>query len=715
MKIKAISRLNQSLVIVEREMPNAQRAVDCLTALETYFQQQNETIKLAVSRNDLTTATIILTAAIEHANTQKKVAQAFRADSSWILGSGALKRDYADRFVRVTTLCEETAQLKAEYELKLLATERPEHKALRERLANESVEKLRILGIEMKGMGNLRQASTLLTQLKDHITKQKAAAATSASHGHFDAASLILTAAIVFADGQIAKALAERQQAKQKDKHAPIFAAYPDLHRDVDTLYKTMGPLKADYDEAALERAAQAERELADAERTTQTERERADAERADVELAAQAKRERADAELAAQAKRERADAELAAQAERERAAAELAAQAERERAAAEITARELAERVRLELHKLTRGMGNLRTATSILNQLKQHMTDQTALALTAADTGDFSKASRILTATIIFADEQKAKAATERSKTKYKNNSVLLTRYPLLESEVDELCKKMRTLKARYDKSAQAELERAAAERATQEELERAAAERATQEELERAAADRATQEELERAAADRATQTVVNTPTDKHKSEDTEGAVSYEEHDEEQNYEKALGSLLDLKTKDHHADLDEPLDKLIDHIQKLKQEGKESTNELTIAVTKTHQRLTGELSPELYAEYANTAQGKSSIGLQILGGLMIALSIAAVVLGVVFFPALMGVAAAASLTGTAATATAGASIGVTSLLLGTGGAGFFVLGRQKGLSKALCNVNQAQLNTEAEPEHEYTAAPAA
>ena len=169
-------------------------------------------------------------------------------------------------------------------------------------------------------------------------------------------------------------------------------------------------------------------------------------------------------------------------------------------------------------------------------------------------------------------------------------------------------------------------------------------------------------------------------------------------------------MDQLKALKAQGHDARLDVSFDALVAKIEQLKREGKVATPELTTALNNTHSRLTGGLTHEPYSEYANTVQGKSSLALKMLGGLMLALSITALVLGVVFFPAVVGLAGAAaaaaslSLTGTAAAVTAGVTVGTTSTLFAGGGLGFFALSRQNGLSKAMSNVEQAQLQIDVE-----------
>lgn len=172
---------------------------------------------------------------------------------------------------------------------------------------------------------------------------------------------------------------------------------------------------------------------------------------------------------------------------------------------------------------------------------------------------------------------------------------------------------------------------------------------------------------------------------------------------------YQTALQQLKGLKTQAHDTRLDESFDALVTNIEQWKHEGKIATLELTTALNKTYLRLTDRLSHKDYSNYANTVQGKSSLALKILGGLMLALSITAVVLGVVFFPAVVGlVAASLTLTGTAATIVAASTVGMTSAPLAGSGLGFFELGRNKGLSATMSHVNKTKLDIDAEVKQE-------
>ncbi len=188
-----------------------------------------------------------------------------------------------------------------------------------------------------------------------------------------------------------------------------------------------------------------------------------------------------------------------------------------------------------------------------------------------------------------------------------------------------------------------------------------------------------------------------VPTTPTDQHGDE---------------GYRYQLGRLIDLKKNDDLLpQLEQKLDRLIYQVKQLKQEGKESIETLITALDNTHQRLTGGgMTDQAYTDYARKMQGKASVGMNVLGGLMLALSLTALILGLVFFPMVVsfaGTAAAAlslSLTPTAATITAGIAVGGSSALLAAGAIGLFSSGKTRGLSLAMRTLNNAQK----EQEHE-------
>jgi hypothetical protein len=141
---------------------------------------------------------------------------------------------------------------------------------------------------------------------------------------------------------------------------------------------------------------------------------------------------------------------------------------------------------------------------------------------------------------------------------------------------------------------------------------------------------------------------------------------------------YTTALDNLENLKKQPHPNSLDTPLNNLLSHIKNLKEKDKGCTTELTHALEATYRLMTGDLNSEAYNTHANTVQGKPSTEFKVLGGLMLALSIAVVSLGLIFFPAL------------AVTTVAGLSIASAATSVG-----FFAKGMQSGLSKQMSHVS--------------------
>ena len=106
--------------------------------------------------------------------------------------------------------------------------------------------------------------------------------------------------------------------------------------------------------------------------------------------------------------------------------------------------------------------------------------------------------------------------------------------------------------------------------------------------------------------------------------------------------------------------------------------------------------------MTSQKYVDCAKKMQGKPSKGMKILGGLMIALCIAVLVVGLICFPMLVGVAGAAaaalSLTVTATQITAGVALGTTTAAIAGGAAGCLFANRAKGLFKAMRDVNDVK-----------------
>ena len=830
------------------KLGNLRTATKILTELKQHIRDQTTAAKTAADNRRFAEASQILSKEIPYAITQVQLAKTARNKAKPLIKHALLFTAYPGLIRDVATLSDEMASLKERFdeaERQRYTIEGP--MAMHHVVDPSAVERERAqrerdqLAIEdaMKAMGNLRRATTLLKQLKEHITVQKEAAATAEKSGKFAEASQILTKAIAHANEQQQLAQTARNKAKDKAKHALLLAEYPGLQWDTEQSYNTMTPLKIAYDEAERQRLANggapailneesvvlATSERAELERKTiaeamkkmgnlrrATNRLRLLAEHIQTQTAAATAAANAGkfaeasqiltTEIAyAYTEKNLAQSERILSKNKNKHAALLVAYpglertveqlfgamlplkndydvAERQRLASgkvpadsstesiDLASRDRAIHEQLAIEHAMKKMGNLRRATAILTLLKEYISVQTeaaAMAATTTNDGKFVEASRILTDAITHANQQQELAQSARNAAKNKvNHALFFAEYPELKRNVAQLYEMMVASKVGYDTSererlaaieherqateqaaqveherqateqaAQVERERLATEQAAQIERERLATEQAAQIERERLATEQAAQIERERLATEQAAQINLDRLTAERTAQIKRERLAAEEppsnkkerpaprkntkamyhpkvtdsakHDEMRAYIKALNQLIQLK---YPAELNKPLKKLIAHINKLHQEGKEPTSELIEALTKTHQRLTGKISPQLYTEYANTVQGKSSTGLKILGGLMIALGLAVLTLGVVIVPALMVI--------TSATATAGISIGATGLLLSGGGVGFFVRGKQKGLSKALSDVNQARLNNESEPEHKLTAAPA-
>lgn len=109
--------------------------------------------------------------------------------------------------------------------------------------------------------------------------------------------------------------------------------------------------------------------------------------------------------------------------------------------------------------------------------------------------------------------------------------------------------------------------------------------------------------------------------------------------------------------------------IDDVIKQIKALKVKGKESVPLLTDALNKTYQLMNREITPAIYKQYANKMSGSASPELNILAGLMMALSV--VFLVTCFAPLVI----------------TGSAIGLVAV-------GLFATNRKTGLSKAMCRL---------------------
>lgn len=174
--------------------------------------------------------------------------------------------------------------------------------------------------------------------------------------------------------------------------------------------------------------------------------------------------------------------------------------------------------------------------------------------------------------------------------------------------------------------------------------------------------------------------------------KDEEQETASNSSENSEEADYPAALKALKDLTASDGEesiylqSELRAKVLELIKHVEKLKASNKAPEAELTSALQSTHKLLTNGMALDAYQGEASKMQGKPSKGLQILGGLMVAIGFLALAAGVVM-----------SATGVGLVHGAGAALAGAALV--GAGVGFFAKGSQKtGVSKRMSEVAAAK-----------------
>lgn len=175
---------------------------------------------------------------------------------------------------------------------------------------------------------------------------------------------------------------------------------------------------------------------------------------------------------------------------------------------------------------------------------------------------------------------------------------------------------------------------------------------------------------------------------------------AASAIPEDPEARFGIALLRLKGLQAQKHEI-IDELLAGVIQQIEKLKREGKESTTELTAALDNTYLRLTGRLDSTVYNDGAKTMQGVPSANLQVLGGFMLALSITIAILGLLFVPPLAGAVIAAGIIAEAsATAAVTTAFALPSVACLATSIGMFAANRKRGLCKEMAQLDEGLLS---------------
>ena len=144
-------------------------------------------------------------------------------------------------------------------------------------------------------------------------------------------------------------------------------------------------------------------------------------------------------------------------------------------------------------------------------------------------------------------------------------------------------------------------------------------------------------------------------------------------------------------------HTEIYKRLDTLMLKVDILKINGDLTTDKATAILANTYLRLTDSTQHDQYQTMAKNLQDGPSTGLKILGGLMFALGVAVLALGIVFAPVLLSLAATTfALTETATLAVTVGAVGVASSAFTVPGITLFAKGFQTGVSKAASKLDE-------------------
>lgn len=146
---------------------------------------------------------------------------------------------------------------------------------------------------------------------------------------------------------------------------------------------------------------------------------------------------------------------------------------------------------------------------------------------------------------------------------------------------------------------------------------------------------------------------------------------------------YQKALDLIYSDKLKGNQT-IQSYLEQLIVQIEKLKESGKESIVELTNILLATHKRLNNQMDVDAYQNLAKTTQGKPSLGMKILGGIMIAIGAVLIILGII---------------ATAALGPQNSVIIAAGAVTTASGVGFFKSGTPTGICKLMNNIAEQKV----------------
>ena len=145
------------------------------------------------------------------------------------------------------------------------------------------------------------------------------------------------------------------------------------------------------------------------------------------------------------------------------------------------------------------------------------------------------------------------------------------------------------------------------------------------------------------------------------------------------ETRYLNARRELLWMMKGEQDDKVRELVDNVVTQVKTLKEANRASVSDMVKVLESTLELLDDEIEITDFRALAQTMQGSASLGMQILGGLMMALgvAVAAVATGMVV-PSVAVAAAVAGMT-------------IPSVTTAVIGMGFFAYGREKGLAKAM------------------------
>ena len=147
-------------------------------------------------------------------------------------------------------------------------------------------------------------------------------------------------------------------------------------------------------------------------------------------------------------------------------------------------------------------------------------------------------------------------------------------------------------------------------------------------------------------------------------------------------------------LLSKDGTSVLNTQITELITYAEKMENENKLSKKELTTVLKKTLDFLDSRNEKE-YITFVNSVQGSPNKGLQVLGNMMLVLSLIVLVTSLVYFGTMMGIAVSIGLTGMMAGLVVGGAIYIAAATPNAVALCFFEASKRSGLSEQMMQLH--------------------